>query len=709
METTQRQETTLELEISRDQGRIKTGTMRKAFGDMETLRHYDEKEIDFGRIEAKCSAVVRLLNNANLRGTLAGENFEQLQQTGFSLFEELLPHDVQTDVSSGGYDNLIINIDDGLVHIPWELLYDGQGFLCRKFNVGRVVRTRQRVVRSRLAKLRSPIKILIICDPCGDLEKAYEEGDRIRNELDKSPFLIHADLFNRRVDSATLREAIRNYDMVHYAGHADYQPDNPDESGWLLCNSKFTSREIIHMSRNLPMPPLVFSNACQSGQTGEWKIEEGFENRIFGLANAFLLAGVQHYVGSFWEILDEASCEFSVSFYNTLLTGEPIGGAVKKARENLVVRYGEENIIWASYMLYGNPGFKYFTLRETTVDQPAALYKNAHPYMVAVAQEFPTGATRSLPPDRKTYNLVLFSYAVIFFAIAAIVFLAWNRLNFFPARTDQPAVPVITAEKPDKESNQRILKALAQKYAEQKKQKAPEQPPADGWTTQPITLSLLGFKCVGDIKEQQELERFFTANLSRTLHNIGQVSQVEREKLNSILEELQLTTSDIADQNMAVIMLGKLLGARLISIGEIIKARGDTSVNLRVFETDTSRIVISLQDELSKEWQDTVEQLAQTLTKEIRKLYPIRGTIVQTTRDEVILNIGTEAGVKPALTFSVLAPGKLLQSGGKMLGYAQKRIGVVKIREAQNNLSYASIQEQAEPFKEGCRVLEIAQ
>jgi hypothetical protein len=538
------------------------------------------------------------------------------------------------------------------------------------------------------------------------LEKAYEEGDRIRNELDKRPFLIHADLLNRRVDSAMLRETMRNYDMVHYAGHADYQPDNPDESGWLLSNSKFTSREIMRMSRNLPLPPLVFSNACQSGQTGEWKIAEGFENRIFGLANAFLLAGVQHYIGTFWEILDDASCEFSASFYANLLIGEPIGAAVKNAREHLVTRYGEENIIWASYMLYGNPGFEYFTLKKATGEQPAALDNNAQPDRVTVAQEFPTGATRALPPDHKTYKMVLFSYAVIFCAIAAIVFLAWDRLKSSPARTAPPAAPAISTESPDKEVTQRILKALAQKYAEQKPQKALELSPTDTWTSQPITLSLLGFKCIGNISEQQELERFFTANLTRTLHTIGQVSQVEREKLNSILEELQISTSDIADQNMAVIMLGKLLGARLISVGEIIKARGDTSVNLRVFETDTSRIVISLQDELGKEWQDTVERLAQKLAKEIRARYPLRGTIMQASKDEVVINIGAETGVKPELIFNVLAPGKVPQSADKPSGYAKKRIGVVKVRETQNSFSFASIQEQSEPFKEGCRVLE---
>ena len=72
------------------------------------------------------------------------------------------------------------------------------------------------------------------------------------------------------------------------------------------------------------------------------------------------------------------------------------------------------------------------------------------------------------------------------------------------------------------------------------------------------------------------------------------MSLVEREKISQLLDELQLSTSDIADQERAPVMLGKLLGAHLIAAGKIVRIRGDNSLTLRVFETDTSRIVISI-------------------------------------------------------------------------------------------------------------------
>ena len=119
------------------------------------------------------------------------------------------------------------------------------------------------------------------------------------------------------------------------------------------------------------MPSLVFSNACQSGHSGEWRIAEEYEQQIFGLANAYLLSGVQHYVGTFWEILDEPSCFFAKRFYSFLAESLKIGEAVRRARLELIDTYGEETIVWATYMLYGDPTFEFAVPDQETVTAPA--------------------------------------------------------------------------------------------------------------------------------------------------------------------------------------------------------------------------------------------------------------------------------------------------------------------------------------------------
>ena len=107
-------------------------------------------------------------------------------------------------------------------------------------------------------------------------------------------------------------------------------------------------------------------------RTGEWAIGDHFHDEIFGLANAFVLSGVKHYVGTFWEIPDEPGQRFALEFYRCLLDGESVGLAVRNARQVLVREYGEETIVWGSYLLYGDPTFNYMgRIRQKTATAPA--------------------------------------------------------------------------------------------------------------------------------------------------------------------------------------------------------------------------------------------------------------------------------------------------------------------------------------------------
>jgi CHAT domain/Domain of unknown function (DUF4384) len=107
------------------------------------------------------------------------------------------------------------------------------------------------------------------------------------------------------------------------------------------------------------MPALVFANACQTGRTGE--SDQGAEcgERVYGLASAFLLAGVRHYIGSFCDIRDEAGGVFAQGFYGALAQGSGVGIALRQARLASIDRFGEAQLNWASYMLYGAPHFEF--------------------------------------------------------------------------------------------------------------------------------------------------------------------------------------------------------------------------------------------------------------------------------------------------------------------------------------------------------------
>ena len=109
-------------------------------------------------------------------------------------------------------------------------------------------RTKQNVIGAgHVRALARPLKMLILADPKGDLKEAYLEGTQIRDYLDREKDLINASLQTDNVSSDFIKEKMRNFDLVHFAGHHDYDPLNPQRSGWRLTDGGFKAQDILKM------------------------------------------------------------------------------------------------------------------------------------------------------------------------------------------------------------------------------------------------------------------------------------------------------------------------------------------------------------------------------------------------------------------------------------------------------------------------------
>ncbi len=346
---------TFELILSREGEKIRVCASDKP---KQTLKHYEDKGVSFKKIDELCDEILLILNRANKRGDVADRLIEDLKKAGQDLFDELLTPTAKKSLLSTSSKTLSLDIDDQLIHIPWELLYDGDQFLCRKFSIGRTVSTKQNISGSQHRIINTSLKMLIIADPQENLKAAYKEGIRIRDELIGWEDKIKVNRVSSRVDTRYVRRNIRDYDILHYTGHAEYNEKDPSRSGWLMSDGIWTASDIKSITGETPFPFLIFSNACHSGRTGLRHVDKEYEKEIYDLANTFLHCGVTHYIGTFLEVLDSPSSTFAVEFYKALGKEISVGEAVRIARERLVESYGESNIIWASYMLYGDPSYK---------------------------------------------------------------------------------------------------------------------------------------------------------------------------------------------------------------------------------------------------------------------------------------------------------------------------------------------------------------
>ena len=423
-------EKTLVLEISREEDKFKASVFEKTGSSEITMRHYEESRINEVDISRYCNEITELLARATRKGKISNEILAMLRRTGQSLFDLLLPKNVKRKLSSSDTKNLILNIEDNLVQIPWELLYDGKEFLCLKFNIGRVVTTKYDVSDVKIRKAEKPLKMLIISDPMGDLPSSYIEGQKIRDLLDEGEDLINANLLTDKISPDFIKQRMRSFDIIHYAGHALYDAENPSNSRWLLKDGNLKASEILNMGGLSPFPSLVFSNACQTGQTEEWRLEKDYENQIYGLANAFLLSGVQHYIGTFWDIRDEPSNYFAISFYREIIKGVSIGEAMRNARLALVDTYGYETIVWASYMLYGDPNFRYIDLKEEASEEEKKAEQQPAKKVATISTDKLRDVTLTMegvvPSSAKSYKKVFtylgVSVLTILFLVSGIYF-----------------------------------------------------------------------------------------------------------------------------------------------------------------------------------------------------------------------------------------------------------------------------------------------
>jgi class 3 adenylate cyclase/CHAT domain-containing protein len=605
------------LEFSREGETVKLSAIEKELGQEKTLRHFEEKPLPADKLDSLCKKTTQLLNRANKRGKVAKEIFAQLKEVGQQLYDMLITPKAREALSNTEAASLIISMDDNLIQVPWEIMFDGKDFLCLRFAMGRVVSTRQSMGAVKTRDIQHPLKMLVLSDPKGDLKASYSEGRSIRDELDKLSDYISANLKSGPINTEYVSGKMRSYDVLHYAGHADYDVNDPSNSGWLLSDGKLTAREILDMAGGKPMPSLVFSNACHSGQTEEWSITDGFGDEIYGLANAFLRSGVQHYIGTFWEVLDEPSELFAVRFYVELMQGASVGEAARLARLHLIEKYGENNIVWSSYMLYGDPTFMYFKGLPAIAEAAEAVTESEDEREYALAGTSTRSHADAMPnqagmggarPAWQIYTVFLAAavgLAILSYALYGGKTLGDNALtasttphasvatNPTPSSGADGLAALALASKADadkaqadtakKQNVRELAKSLVARYREQQATGASSAIASDG----PMTIAFLDFDTKGDGPEGEG--GFLLSAVQDKVIESGKARVVERELLDEVLAELELSSSDLADKSTQL-ALGRILSARYIATGSMYRYGDEYRVSMRMIETETTAI-----------------------------------------------------------------------------------------------------------------------
>src|SRR5207247_4223026 len=197
-----------------------------------------------------------------------GFSFQKLPSFGAKLARLLLADEVITVLQTVGDRHLIVVHDAGASRVPWETLCVNGHFPASAAGLSRQYLADNLSVAKWLEERRqhTMLNLLLIVNPTGDLSGAEAEGKRIRELFGSSPAVKIVQRHGQNAKRTTLLADFRSgqYDIIHYAGHAFFDPVSPERSG-ILCHNRqvLSGADLVGLGN---LPSLVFFNACEAGR-----------------------------------------------------------------------------------------------------------------------------------------------------------------------------------------------------------------------------------------------------------------------------------------------------------------------------------------------------------------------------------------------------------------------------------------------------------
>jgi CHAT domain len=320
---------------------------------------------------------------------------EQLKKLTTDLYRLLVHSDVKSIL--GKPDPLVVEVDRNLSRVQWEMLPSTEStYDYIPLGVARPIARQLRTAyspRPEEPPPRQKLRILVIGDP-GDpdlgysLEHARYEAREVYKLLKGYPSVDAHLLIGAPEDgtgagpyegiaAADYFEVVPlllsgEFDIVHYCGHAEFDPAAPERAGWVFKGGVLTARDLEGMEHP---PSLVVANACLTAQLSPAPSPipvsaarhpvvpspprgVGF---VASLADEFFRRGISDYIGTAWRVPSMPARMFATLFYKGFLHQKKplsIGEAVRQAREALFNQrhtFGDAASVWAAYQHYGDP------------------------------------------------------------------------------------------------------------------------------------------------------------------------------------------------------------------------------------------------------------------------------------------------------------------------------------------------------------------
>ncbi|MBI5047543.1 MAG: hypothetical protein HZB54_01140 [Deltaproteobacteria bacterium] len=193
-------------------------------------------------------------------------------------------------------------------------------------------------------------------------------------------------------------------------------------------------------------------------------------------------------------------------------------------------------------------------------------------------------------------------------------------------------------------------------------------------------IAVMDFQIQGEKFETEDIGKIVAEWLITAFVQEGRFDVIERRLLEKILQEQKLGVSGVIDSE-SIARLGKVLGAKIVVTGSVMKLRQLMEVNARLINVENGSIMAA--EKVKSESAAKLEELVAEMAKKIISDFPLEGYIVERGENNTVtIDLGKIAGARAGKRFIVFKEGKAIKhpKTGEVLDIERIEVGEVEVR-----------------------------